>query len=169
MKASMKVDGRGISPGRGRSWIGCLAAAVAALTAVLLWAPAAIAAPGDLDPSFSDDGTLTTDFAARSDAGRAVALQADGKIVVAGSSYGDFGGSSYGGSYGDFALTRYNADGTLDSSFSGDGKQTTDFGGGGGLDCLDSSAGPDTAAADSQQASPRRRGQRQDLPMGLAP
>jgi len=30
-----------------------------------------------------------------------------------------------------------------------------------------SSAGPDTAAADSQQASPRRRGQRQDLPMGL--
>jgi hypothetical protein len=30
-----------------------------------------------------------------------------------------------------------------------------------------SSAGPDTAAADSQQASPRRRGQRQDLPISL--
>ena len=30
----------------------------------------------------------------------------------------------------DFALARYNADGSLDTSFDGDGKVTTDFGGG---------------------------------------
>ena len=41
----------------------------------------------------------------------------DGKIVVA-------GGSSAGG----FALARYNTDGSLDTSFDGDGKLTTDFG-----------------------------------------
>ena len=47
-------------------------------------------------------------------------LQGDGKIVaVGGSGAGD----------GDFALARYNTNGSLDTSFSGDGKQTTDFGG----------------------------------------
>jgi len=45
-----------------------------------------------------------------------VALQADGKIVVAGFAPGQAR---------DFALVRYNADGTLDTSFSGDGKVVT--------------------------------------------
>ena len=81
------------------------------------------AAAGDLDRSFSGDGRQTTDFAGGGDEGEAVAVQADGKIVVAGSSHqGDNRGS-------DFALARYNADGTLDRSFSGDGRQTTDFAG----------------------------------------
>ena len=48
-----------------------------------------------------------------------MALQADGKIVAVG----------YGGSSRDFALARYNPNGSLDTSFSGDGMQTTDFGG----------------------------------------
>ena len=47
----------------------------------------------------------------------AVAVQADGKIVVAGSSDGNF------------ALARYGVDGALDASFSGDGLVTTDLGG----------------------------------------
>ena len=47
-----------------------------------------------------------------------MAIQADGKIVAVGAR-GD----------GDFALARYNTDGTLDPSFSGDGKQTTNFAG----------------------------------------
>ena len=50
-----------------------------------------------------------------------MALQADGKIVAV----GDAGGGTTGG---DFGLARYNANGSLDTSFSGDGKQTTDFG-----------------------------------------
>jgi uncharacterized delta-60 repeat protein len=49
-----------------------------------------------------------------------VALQGDGKIVAAGRGAG-------GGGYA-FALARYNANGVLDTGFSGDGKQTTDFG-----------------------------------------
>ena len=60
-----------------------------------------IASPGDLDASFSADGRQTTDFGG-SDAAADVATQADGKLVAAGSSGGDF------------ALARYLADGTPD-------------------------------------------------------
>lgn len=76
---------------------------------------------GSLDTSFGTNGMLTTDFAASSDYGNAVALQSDGKILVAGESYT---------SNQDFALARYNTDGSLDTSFDGDGKVITDFGGG---------------------------------------
>ena len=76
----------------------------------------AVPAPGDLDVSFSGDGKLITDFGG-SDLAAAVAVQADGKIVVAGTSDGNF------------ALARYGVDGALDPSFSGDGLVTTDVGG----------------------------------------
>ncbi|MBW3612434.1 MAG: hypothetical protein KY392_01080 [Chloroflexi bacterium] len=92
---------------------------------VLALAGQAQAAPGDLDSSFSGDGRQTTDFAGGVDLGNAMAVQADGKIVVAGSAPQ----SATPGSDSDFALARYNADGSLDSSFSDGGKQTTDFGG----------------------------------------
>ena len=73
---------------------------------------------GSLDTSFSGDGKLTTDFGGAEHA-FAIALQADGKIIVAGrSTAGD-----------DFALARYNPNGSLDTGFSGDGKLTTNFGG----------------------------------------
>ena len=63
-----------------------------------------------------------TDFGVGADdAANGVAIQADGKIVAAGAPAAATGS--------DFALARYNADGTLDTSFSGDGKQTTSFGG----------------------------------------
>ena len=73
---------------------------------------------GSLDASFSGDGLQTTDFlfgvgAAATD----VAVQGDGKIVAVG------------GAGGDFALARYNTDGSLDTSFSGDGRKRTSFGG----------------------------------------
>jgi uncharacterized delta-60 repeat protein len=74
---------------------------------------------GSLDTSFSGDGKLTTDFGT-GDAANAVVLEGDGKIVAAGRGAG-------GGGYA-FALARYRANGSLDPSFSGDGKQTTDFG-----------------------------------------
>jgi uncharacterized delta-60 repeat protein len=71
---------------------------------------------GSMDNSFSGDGMLTTDFAASFDAGYCIAVQSDGKILVAGDSNGDF------------ALARYTSTGSLDNSFSSDGMQTTDFG-----------------------------------------
>jgi len=76
---------------------------------------------GSLDTTFSDDGLLTTDFGSSSDA-NAVAVQADGKIVAA--------GNAYDGSTADFALARYNPDGSLDTTFSSDGLLTTAFGSG---------------------------------------
>jgi len=62
---------------------------------------------------------VTTAFSTNWDVARAVALQSDGKIVAAGES---LTGSSF-----DFALARYNADGSLDTSFGSGGKVTTDF------------------------------------------
>ena len=75
---------------------------------------------GSLDTTFSGDGKVTTDFGSSTDQAYSVAIQTDGKIVVAGDAYN---GSNY-----DFALARYNSDGSLDTTFSGDGKVTTDFG-----------------------------------------
>jgi uncharacterized delta-60 repeat protein len=72
---------------------------------------------GGLDPSFGDNGRVTTDFDDVANAVNALVLQPDGKLLVAGESRGDF------------ALARYDADGSLDTSFSGDGVVTTDFAG----------------------------------------
>ena len=77
---------------------------------------------GSLDTSFSGDGKLTTDFMSSSDSGRTVVVQTDGKILVAASSQGLNNGSMDGRDV--FALARYNTDGSLDNSFSGDGKLT---------------------------------------------
>ncbi len=73
---------------------------------------------GALDTSFSSDGWATTDFLGGSDYAAAVAVQPDGKIVVAGSVSPPFEGEGEGG----VGLARYNADGSLDTGFSGDGK-----------------------------------------------
>jgi uncharacterized delta-60 repeat protein len=79
-------------------------------------------ANGTLDTSFSGDGKVLTDFGGSEGGAHAVAIQPDGKIVVAGV-------SNASGSY-DFALARYWPNGTLDTSFSGDGRVLTDFDGG---------------------------------------
>ncbi|MDX3248117.1 calcium-binding protein [Streptomyces sp. ME18-1-4] len=77
---------------------------------------------GSLDTSFGTGGLVTTDFGTgSSDEASGVALQSDGKIVLAGSS--DSGGTE------DFALARYNTDGSLDTTFGTGGKVTTSFGG----------------------------------------
>jgi uncharacterized delta-60 repeat protein len=79
-------------------------------------------ADGTPDNSFSGDGKVTTDFNLLADTANAVAIQSDGKIVVVGSAALTNPG------FADFALARYNPDGTLDSSFDGDGKVTTAIG-----------------------------------------
>lgn len=76
---------------------------------------------GVLDSTFGRDGKVSTDFG-KHDYAEAVALQADGKIVVAGTVVGTSPGDSY-----MFGLARYNSNGSLDSTFDGDGKVITDF------------------------------------------
>ncbi len=75
---------------------------------------------GSIDTSFAGgDGLAITDFGSNgNDPARALAIAADGKIVVAGVANGS-----------DFGLARYNADGTLDAAFGGgDGLVTTTLG-----------------------------------------
>ena len=75
---------------------------------------------GTLDADFSGDGKVVTDlFGGTDEQSFSVALQPDGKIVL--------GGEYHNGSDTDYALTRYNTDGSLDDSFDSDGKVTTDF------------------------------------------
>jgi uncharacterized delta-60 repeat protein len=93
---------------------------IGALVVGLLSPAGAEAAPGDLDPTFSGDGKQTTDFPFGNSSAAAIVRQPDGKLVAVGAD------RAHGN--GDFALARYNPDGSLDPSFSGDGKQTTDFG-----------------------------------------
>jgi uncharacterized delta-60 repeat protein len=96
-----------------RRVLGVLAVAFA------LFAPPAWASSGALDPSFDGDGKVLTDFAtATSEETSALALQRDGRIVVAGR-------ARVGGRW-QLALARYREDGSLDGSFDGDGKVLTD-------------------------------------------
>lgn len=74
---------------------------------------------GTLDNTFSSDGKLTVDFSPKEDIATAIAIQSDGKIVVAGRSRNI--------SYFDFALLRFLPDGRPDTSFNGTGKVTTNF------------------------------------------
>lgn len=90
-----------------------LAAAWWGLTAVL--AGPALAADGDLDPTFRGDGITTVDFTGAFDHANDMAIQDDGRIVTAGRAYDGFG------------LARFHANGFLDRSFGGDGKVTTDM------------------------------------------
>jgi uncharacterized delta-60 repeat protein len=77
---------------------------------------------GTLDTSFSGDGLQTTDFLGAGGLANDVAIQANGRIVAVGFTSGGATGS-------DFALARYNPDGSLDTSFSGDGRKRTNMGG----------------------------------------
>src|SRR5215475_1854566 len=78
---------------------------------------------GTLDASFGSGGRVTTDFAGPNDQAESVAVQPDGRIVVAGAA-GRFTNRGF-----DFALARYNSNGTLDTTFGTSGKVTTDFAG----------------------------------------
>ncbi|MEQ1597435.1 MAG: delta-60 repeat domain-containing protein [Casimicrobium sp.] len=75
---------------------------------------------GALDTTFNTTGKVITAIGASDAAARALALQTDGKIVVAGSCYN---GSNY-----DFCLARYLPGGALDLSFNTTGKVVTAIG-----------------------------------------
>lgn len=77
---------------------------------------------GALDSSFDGDGIATTAIGANQDVATALALQPDGKIVV--------GGYTISAGLREFSLIRLNADGSLDSTFDGNGKLIASIGAG---------------------------------------
>ncbi len=77
---------------------------------------------GTLNVTFDADGWTATSFS-HNDTGHAILLQPDGKIIVAGQANGEVNVYE-----GDFVLARYNPNGSLDTTFDGDGKLTTRFG-----------------------------------------
>jgi uncharacterized delta-60 repeat protein len=77
----------------------------------------------NLDPTLSGNGIVTTSVSAGNDRAEGVLIQADGKIIVAGTARDNTASA-------DFAVLRYNADGSLDTGFSGDGIATASPGSG---------------------------------------
>jgi uncharacterized delta-60 repeat protein len=90
--------------------------ALLALAALALLCSVAIAASGDPDPAFDGDGKVILDLGP-TNPGAAMAVQGDGKILVAG-----------GGSGKSLRVSRLNSDGSLDTSFGDSGSADFDFG-----------------------------------------
>ena len=76
---------------------------------------------GTLDPTWGSNGIVIENFGSCQAGAYSIVIQSDGKIVVAG--VADFCVPS------DFAVARYNSDGSLDTTFGGDGKVTTSVSG----------------------------------------
>jgi uncharacterized delta-60 repeat protein len=76
-------------------------------------------ADGTIDNTFGSGGKVTLDFMGDDDRCSAIAIQPDGKILLA--------GYCFNGAELDFALARFNSDGSPDNSFSSDGKVSIDF------------------------------------------
>ncbi|HLY37726.1 MAG TPA: CARDB domain-containing protein [Candidatus Binatia bacterium] len=127
--AALQPDGKVVVAGERRACVGgdndrerCAIDADCTNGGVCLsdFAVARYDADGNLDLTFGSAGRVVTDFGGRDEA-FALALQPDGKIVVAGV-------SNQGGTM-DFALARYGSDGDLDATFGSGGQVITDFGG----------------------------------------
>src|ERR1043166_2495067 len=84
------------------------------------------AAAGDLDPTFGGDGRVSTHVDVRFAGANAVTLQADGRLVTAGTAGSN--DTSF------LALVRYDADGSLDPGFGGGGRVTVTIGNGSGVE-----------------------------------
>src|SRR5688572_28431714 len=83
-----------------------------------------MAAAGEMDLAFGREGRTLARVGEETVAA-ALAIQADGKLIVVGSAR--FYESD--DSYVDFAVAHFNPDGSLDTGFGSGGTQTTDFGG----------------------------------------
>ena len=117
MSATSPRRHRGHRAGRHRRR---LAVAGAAVGALVLGLSAPAGAAGEPDPTFSGDGRLTVDLTSDGyEGGYAAAVQPDGRILAAGRT---------GGSGGRMYVARFNADGSPDPRFSGDGRAVADFG-----------------------------------------
>jgi uncharacterized delta-60 repeat protein len=74
---------------------------------------------GSLDDTFGSNGKVTTFFGNNHEEANSIRIDSDGKIVA--------GGFAVNATHFDFALARYNTNGSLDDTFDGDGKVTTDW------------------------------------------
>jgi uncharacterized delta-60 repeat protein len=84
------------------------------------FALARLLSTGQPDNTFSDDGIQIINFGTGDSYAKSVVVQSDGRILAAGYAYTD---STY-----NFAVARLNQNGSLDATFSNDGKVVTDFG-----------------------------------------
>src|SRR5688572_15208203 len=105
----------------GRSFLDTYIVVLVAVISVLFSSTEGVAAPGDLDFSFGIQGrnmilipNLTFPNSQDWDPTEDIAFQPDGKILVAGAAWD----SSL---LMDYAITRFNADGSLDTSFANNG------------------------------------------------
>src|SRR5262249_32113701 len=80
---------------------------------------------GTLDTTFGNGGLVITTFNSQGAFASALVLQPDGKILAAGTKYINF--TSDESSDTDFAIARYNTDGSLDTTFGVGGEVATDF------------------------------------------
>jgi uncharacterized delta-60 repeat protein len=87
---------------------------------LLLITNVALAQNGSLDATFGIGGKVITAIGLNNSEANATAIQADGKIVVA--------GFSNNGTRNQFAITRYNNNGSIDTSFGTGGKAITSIG-----------------------------------------
>jgi uncharacterized delta-60 repeat protein len=85
-------------------------------------------ADGRADQAFGSDGVVTTSFEGSRSGARAAATQADGKLLIGGAKFGAPSAQGDALPQSGFALARYNADGTVDTDFGGNGRVLTDMG-----------------------------------------
>lgn len=98
----------------------CTFTIIAFLSAILFCFSAASIGAGTLDPTFGENGVIRTSLNYYGDSARAVAIDQNDRILVA--------GISANGSDFDFSLARYNQDGSLDKTFNFDGMVSTQIG-----------------------------------------
>src|SRR5439155_18760686 len=97
-----------------RALVLVLASGTIAFPLVALMSPLAHGRPGLLDTSFGTQGATRIVFPGGRDNASAMAIQPDGKIVIAGSASNGFDD--------DFAVARLNADGSPDTGFGSGGR-----------------------------------------------
>jgi uncharacterized delta-60 repeat protein len=102
------------------TWLRPAAAAIVVVCALVTYTATAAAAPGDLDPSFAGGGKLTFAPGGKLTEVDDVALQPDGKLVLA-------GWTDPTGSNADFLVARLNPDGSFDQGFGTGGVATMNF------------------------------------------
>lgn len=113
LSAFIKRLALSLIPGIMAIWLLVAGASASSQTVAQAGAPI----PGSLDANFGQGGIVTTSIVAGYDIAHAVAVQNDGRIVLA--------GCVLAGSFEDFALARYTASGVLDPSFGVGGITTT--------------------------------------------
>lgn len=119
---SFGIGGKSITPGIGQAFDATLhnsqIIAVGGLNGDIV--VARYNSGGSADSGFGTNGVVTTNLGSTQDQGEGVVVQADNKIVVAGFTQSQTKGR-------DFAVVRYNSNGTLDTNFGTGGIVTTDF------------------------------------------